>query len=179
MHLSAKDRHGQNPGNISNLSVQRQLTNHDCSTQITLAQLPGSRQNTQGDRQIQGRTVFSQVRRCQVDCDPATGELKSRIANRRLDPFFGLPHCRIRETHDFKGGNSISDINLNINQRSIQAEDSSTKNFCEHRLLLTPRKHWECDELTELRPLHRSRSHRTGRHDPSDDTAANTAKRSG
>ena len=82
----------------------------------------GGGQQSEGDRQVVARAALAHVGRRQVDRDPALGKLEAGVTYGATHAVAALPYRRIGKADDGEGGQSAADINLDVDERCLDAD---------------------------------------------------------
>ena len=69
-------------------------------------------QEGEGDGEVEGRTLFFNVRGCEVDDDARSGKGEAGVIDGRSDPLARLLDGGVGEAHYQKGGKAPGDIDL-------------------------------------------------------------------
>ncbi len=150
--LARQRHHRQDTVGMAQTAVQAQLAEKetalrgaDTSGRAEWGHLLGGHQNRDGDGQVVGRASLAQIRRRQVDGDAPQRKDAAAILDGSAHPLLGLVHRRIGQPHDSESRQSVPDVHLDLDQRTVQPD---------HRAGTRLRQH--AGRLPFLRPLARA-----------------------
>ena len=125
---------GQRAPDRAQLSVQAQFSGTPQAIELGAIQLPTRREQAQGDRQIEGWSLFSQVRGGQVDHDPHQWAAKAAVAQSGAHPFTGFLNRFVRQPHQLHPGKSRGEIHFHGDRLGVEADEGRTETTCQHCL---------------------------------------------
>lgn len=124
--------HGQCPPDRLEAAIQREFTQQAVLLKESRLDNPGGRQDTDGDRQVVGGTLFLDVSRRQVGGDATGRKIIAGILECRPDTILTLLDRPVRQPDCGEGRQTWSQVNLYINQDGIDTDQSAAENLCEH-----------------------------------------------
>jgi len=126
------DSNAEDSRNRPNRSIQRQFADRHQALERGRRNLTGRREDPEGNREIEDRSLLAEVGRSKVHRDPPNRHLIPGMPHGRPNSFTRLPHSCIRQPHDRKHGNAWADINLHLHGRGLEPH---------HRRALHPSQH--------------------------------------
>ena len=111
--------HRQRAAHRAAAAVQRQLPEDQHAVQRLFGDLPGRRQDGQGDGQVEGGAFLAQVRRGQVDGDPAGGAEKPAVAQRGHHPVPAFADGGVGQADHRQPEAAAGDIRLHLHRDPV------------------------------------------------------------
>ena len=112
--------HRQHTGNRADLAAQRQLTDEG-EPPATWLDLFRTQQDPDRHRQVERGTGLAQVRRREVDRDPARRMDEARVPERTADALARFLERGIGQPDDREAGQAGCDIDLDADQPAVEA----------------------------------------------------------
>ena len=94
--------------------------------------MAGGGENADGDRQVEGRSLFAYVCRGEIDRNALEGKLEARIGDGGVDPLAAFLHRAMGKTHRREGRQSPHDVGLHLYDIRVDTQ---------YRRRTYPRKH--------------------------------------
>jgi site-specific DNA recombinase len=133
-------REGQDPGNGPDLAAERQLPDHR-EPAARAADLLGSEEDPDGDREVERRAGLAEVGRGQVDGDPSRRVDEARVADRTPDALARLLESRVGQADDREAGQAWRDVDLDPDDPAVEADERGREQGREHRPTLSADAH--------------------------------------
>ena len=89
--------HGESTPNGAQISLEPDLAQHHVLLEALFRELAAGHQNAERDGQVEGRAVFANVGRGQVDGDATERKTKARVDQGRTDAFPALLYRAVRQ----------------------------------------------------------------------------------
>lgn len=119
---------------MPHLPVQRQLAEKERVRKIG-DHLLRREHDADGYRQIVSRTLLADVGGREVDSDASRRELQAGVAHRRAHALLRLLDGGVGQPDDIESGQSGGNVDLDLDDGALEADDCAGKYFGEHSLL--------------------------------------------
>ncbi len=126
-----RDRHRQDARDAADLAAEAELPDQPDAV-LTRAELLGSQEDAEGDRQVERRAGLAQLGGREVDRDAAWWMVEARVAQR---PAHTLPRLRqrgVRQPDDREPGQARGDVHLDADDPAGDADERGGQEGCEH-----------------------------------------------
>src|SRR5438477_12434390 len=116
-----------------NRPVEREFPDQHEIRDITTLDYALGRQDTQGNREIEGRPGFPHAGGREVHRDAMGGELEAGVADGAANAVPALANAGIGQSDHGENGQPEGDVHLDEDGAGVDAEDSSRPETSEHR----------------------------------------------
>lgn len=140
--VTRQRHHWQDSVRMAQAAIQAQLAQEERVACLTFHphsagewRLLRRHQNGDCDGQIVGGASLAQIGGGEVDDDAAQGKDRATVLDGGAHPLLRLSDGGVGQAHDAKGGQSMPNIDLDLDQRAIQPDDRATARLRQHRRL--------------------------------------------
>jgi hypothetical protein len=123
---------GKDPANGVDAAIERQLAEHDGVCNRVAGEWSRGRQQTKGDRKVEGRPGLAHVGRRQIDGDAVVRELESRVANGRPHPVAAFAHRCVGQADHREVRQAKRDVHLDQHWEGIDPEHGGATEAGKH-----------------------------------------------
>ncbi len=134
--ISGEGGDGQDAVDVAYRSIEGELADDQRVLDGLGPYLLGGDEDGDGDGEIVGRSLLADIRRGEVDGDALAGEHEPRVLYGRTDALPRFLDGRIREADDSEARHTAGCIDLDLDDEAVEALQSTTGHFGEHRRLL-------------------------------------------
>ena len=122
----------QHATRLLNRAVEGQLAEHQRVVEIAPRQASGGGEQPERDRQIERGARLSQVGRGEVDGDAMRRKFEAAVADGAANAVAALAHARVGQSDEMEPGKSERDVDLDLDDGGVDAEDGGGANAGEH-----------------------------------------------
>jgi hypothetical protein len=113
-------------------AVEGKLSDERRRPQARRVELARGDEDRGGDREVVAGPLLRQVRRREVDGDPAGGDLETRVPKRAPDPLARLLHGAAGEPHDRQAREPERDIDLDADGNAVDTDHGGAEGGRDH-----------------------------------------------
>jgi hypothetical protein len=113
-------------------AVQRELAQEDVARKLVSPDGAGGRQDSDGDRQVEGRPLLLHVGGGEVHGDFSVGEFITGVLERGLDPVLALLHSAVGKSDRRELREPLGDIHLDVDDDGVDTEKCAGEDLGEH-----------------------------------------------
>ena len=124
-------QHRQEARDRPDLAAQRELPD-ERRPAGERGELLRSEEDPDGDGEVDARPALGQVRRGEIDRDPARWMDEAGVADRSADPLPGLTQGGIGEPHDGEPGQARRHVHLDADPPAVEAHQGRREQGCKH-----------------------------------------------
>ena len=132
------ERDAQDPGHRTHRPIQGELSDREEALERPRGNLVGGREKSEGDREVERGTLLARIGGGEVDRNSSDGDLVPGVPHRRPHPLARLPHPRVGEPDNRKGGDPRADVHLDLHHRGLQPHDRRALHPRQHNRLPCP-----------------------------------------